>query len=57
MKFYEVDKWIRYLDEHPAGAILNDKQTQDLLFLLKYMKHEIQEYIEIFAEEIRLGDR
>ena len=57
MKLSEVDKWIRYLDEHPAGAILNDKQTQDLLFMLKYMKHEIQEYIEIFAEEIRLGDR
>jgi hypothetical protein len=57
MKLFEVDKWIRYLGEHPAGVILNDRQTQDLLFLLKYMKHEVQEYIEIFAEEKYLGSK
>jgi hypothetical protein len=57
MKLYEVDKWIRYFNEHETGVILNDKKISDLLFLLKYMKHEIQEYIEVFAEECRLEDK
>lgn len=49
-----VDYWIERLDTG-GPIVLNRQQADDLVFLLKFMKYELEVYIEIFAEESKLS--
>lgn len=46
--------WIEQLDSG-GPVVLNRQQADNLVFLLKYMKNELETYIEIFAEECKLS--
>lgn len=49
-----VDIWIKKLDT--GGPItLNRQCAEDLVFVLKHLKNELETYIEIFAEESKLS--
>ena len=49
-----VDIWIKKLDT--GGPItLNRQCADDLVFVLKHLKNELETYIEIFAEESKLS--
>ena len=49
-----IDYWIKRLD-NGGPIVLNRQQGDALVFLLKYLKNELETYIEIFAEEDKLS--
>lgn len=49
-----VDSWIKQLDRG-GPVVLNRQQADDLVFVLKHLKNELETYIEIFAEESKLS--